>query len=93
MCYFNGMKTNTAADKEELNLVMLAQQYSDDDNARELFESMLWPDGPVVHIARIHHLKKTRNHERTRWQSWPSRASQKGKALEIRHYTNLSGRV
>lgn len=42
------MKTNKRAlDKEELNLVTLAMNYSDEDKARELFESIRWPNGPV----------------------------------------------
>lgn len=40
--------------KEELNLVTLAQQYSDEDKARELLESMLWPDGPVCPHCKNH---------------------------------------
>jgi transposase-like protein len=32
---------------EELNLVTLAQKYSDNEAARQLLESMLWPNGPV----------------------------------------------
>jgi transposase-like protein len=32
-------------EKDELNLITLAQQYSDDDKARELIESLLWPHG------------------------------------------------
>ena len=46
------MKTNDAAD---LNLVELAQKYSDEDKARELLESILWPNGPVCA-----HCKSTR---------------------------------
>lgn len=34
-------------DKDELNLVRLAQEYSDEDKARALWESLRWPDGPV----------------------------------------------
>ena len=30
-----------------LNLVSIAQKYSDEDAARELLESLRWPDGPV----------------------------------------------
>ena len=41
MCYFYYIKYEQ---KEELNLVTLAQQYSDEDKARQLLESMLWPD-------------------------------------------------
>ena len=32
-------------EKDDLNLVTLAQKYSDNDRARELLESMLWPHG------------------------------------------------
>lgn len=32
---------------EELNLIKLAKDYSDEDKARELLESMRWPDGPI----------------------------------------------
>jgi transposase-like protein len=32
-------------EKDELNLITLAQEYSDNDKARELLESMLWPHG------------------------------------------------
>lgn len=31
----------------ELNLVTLAQQFSDEDKAREFLEKLRWPDGPV----------------------------------------------
>jgi len=37
------MKTECNA--EELNLIKLAKEYSDEDKARELLESMRWPDG------------------------------------------------
>ena len=43
MCHIYHMKT--PEEKDELNLIMLAQQYSDDDKARELLESLLWPHG------------------------------------------------
>ena len=46
MCHvYSGMKTTT--DKDELNLVSLAQQYSNEDKARQLLESLIWPNGPV----------------------------------------------
>lgn len=44
----------TTTEKEELNLVTLAQKYSDEDKARELLESMLWPDGPVCPHCKNH---------------------------------------
>ena len=43
---------NTTEEKGELNLITLAQQYSDDDKARELLESLLWPQVPIARIAR-----------------------------------------
>lgn len=41
-------------DPEELNLVKLAKEYSDEDKARKLFESIRWPDGPVCPHCRNH---------------------------------------
>jgi transposase-like protein len=40
--------------KDELNLITLAQEYSDEDKARTLLESMLWPDGPVCPHCKNH---------------------------------------
>jgi hypothetical protein len=37
MCHIYGMKTKVE-DKEELNLVTLAKEYSDEDKARQLLE-------------------------------------------------------
>jgi hypothetical protein len=53
MCDINDMKENME-EKDELNLITLAQQYSDEDKARELLESMLWPDGPVCPHCKNH---------------------------------------
>jgi transposase-like protein len=39
--------TTEQLDAEDLNLITLAQQYSDNDKARELLESLRWPNGPV----------------------------------------------
>ena len=36
-----------APETEELNLVTLAQEYSDEDSARALLESLRWPNGPI----------------------------------------------
>jgi transposase-like protein len=42
------MKTERVEfDPEELTLVTLAQEYANEDKARALLESMLWPHGPV----------------------------------------------
>ena len=35
-------------DADELNLITLAQQYSDNDKARELLEKLRWPDGKPI---------------------------------------------
>lgn len=34
-------------DADDLNLISLAQEYADDDKARELLERLRWPNGPV----------------------------------------------
>lgn len=34
-------------DADEINLIKLARDYSDNDKARELLESLRWPEGPV----------------------------------------------
>jgi transposase-like protein len=42
------MKTQKRkVEAEELNLIKLAQEYADEDKARELLESMRWPSGPI----------------------------------------------
>lgn len=42
------MKVEKASlNSEELNLFKLASEHSDNDKARELLESLRWPDGPV----------------------------------------------
>jgi transposase-like protein len=41
------MKTETAEEKDELNLISLAQEYSSDEKARAFLESKLWPNGAV----------------------------------------------
>jgi hypothetical protein len=37
----------TELDKYDLNLMTLAQQYSDEGKARELLESLRWPNGAI----------------------------------------------
>jgi transposase-like protein len=41
------MKAKEPFDAEELNLIKLAQEYSNEDKARELLERLLWPHGAV----------------------------------------------
>jgi transposase-like protein len=41
-------------EKDELNLITLAQEYADEDKARSLLESLLWPDGPVCPHCKNH---------------------------------------
>ncbi|HUA38245.1 MAG TPA: IS1595 family transposase [Candidatus Sulfopaludibacter sp.] len=40
--------------RDELNLISLAQEYADEDKARGLLESLLWPDGPVCPHCQNH---------------------------------------
>jgi hypothetical protein len=40
--------------ENELNLVMLAQEYASEEKARELLERMLWPEGPVCPHCKNH---------------------------------------
>lgn len=44
----------TLKEKDELNLVTLAQEYADEDKARGLLESLVWPDGPVCPHCKNH---------------------------------------
>lgn len=47
------MKKNPEFDDDELNLVTLAQEYSDEGKARSLLESLRWPNGATCpHCAR-----------------------------------------
>jgi len=52
MCHINYMKE--IEEKEELNLITLAQEYSDEDKARGLLESILWPDGAICPHCKNH---------------------------------------
>ena len=52
IAYVYRMKNDikTTADEfsaDDLNLISLAQEYSDEDKARELLERLRWPNGPV----------------------------------------------
>ena len=42
-----GEKAHVLSMDNELNLVTLAQHFSDEDKAREFLEALRWPDGPV----------------------------------------------
>jgi hypothetical protein len=49
------MKTETTEERDELNLITLAQEYADEDKALGLPESLLWPDGAICpHWASSH---------------------------------------
>ena len=41
------MKKKPAQDADEINLISLAQKYSDNEDARRLLESWRWPNGAV----------------------------------------------
>jgi len=50
-------------DKDELNLIKLAQEYSDEAKARSLFESWRWPNGPTCphcHFNEVYKLSSKR---------------------------------
>lgn len=51
------MKTQPEQENEELTLKKIAKEYADDDKARALLESMLWPSGPVCPHCKNHHEK------------------------------------
>ena len=55
MCHIYYMKTNE--EKDELNLITLAQEYADEDKARGLLESLLWPNGAVCPHCKNHNGK------------------------------------
>jgi len=40
-------KGETAFDADDLNLISLAQEYADEDKARELLERLRWPNGAI----------------------------------------------
>ncbi len=48
----------TKLDGDELNLMTLAQQYSDNDKARALLESLRWPKGPVCPHCQFNEIYK-----------------------------------
>jgi transposase-like protein len=48
------MKIETTEEKEELNLITLAQEYADEDKARALLESLVWPNGVVCPHCQNH---------------------------------------
>src|SRR5260370_30520405 len=56
VCDRHAMKTKF--DAEELNLMTLAQQYSDNDKARALLESLRWPNGPVCPHCQFNEVYK-----------------------------------
>jgi hypothetical protein len=45
---------NETQDRDELNLITLAKEYSDEDKARGLLESLLWPNGAVCPHCKNH---------------------------------------
>src|SRR5579871_1859651 len=46
------MTMNDEFDADELSLLTLAQEYNDEDKARALLESILWPNGAVCPHCR-----------------------------------------
>jgi transposase-like protein len=50
----HAMKAHKPEEKEEFNLINLAQKYANEDTARALLEGMLWPKGPVCPHCKNH---------------------------------------
>jgi transposase-like protein len=48
VCHLYHMKIEATEERDELNLISLAQEYSDEDKARALLESLVWPNGKPV---------------------------------------------
>lgn len=48
------MKPKPEQENEELTLKKIAKEYADEDKARALLESMLWPDGPICPHCKNH---------------------------------------
>src|SRR5438552_8652453 len=46
------------SDADDLDLMKLAQEYSDEDKARELLESLRWPKGPVCPHCKFNEVYK-----------------------------------
>jgi transposase-like protein len=57
-------------DADDLNLISLAQEYSDEDKARELLEKLLWPKGVICPHCKFNEVykitAKTKSKEPTR---------------------------
>src|ERR1700733_9078550 len=56
----------TMIDADELNLMTLAKEYSDEDKARALFESWRWPNGPVCPHCKCDDVYKITSKETTK---------------------------
>lgn len=50
-------------DADEINLISLAQDYSDEDKARALFESWRWPNGPICPHCQHNEIYKLKGKE------------------------------
>lgn len=56
----------TTIDADELNLIKLAKEYSDEDKARDLFETWRWPNGPVCPHCKCDDVYKITSKETTK---------------------------
>jgi len=56
----------TKLDADDLNLIMLAKEYSDEDKARKLFEAWRWPNGPICPHCKFNEAYKITSKPDTR---------------------------
>lgn len=56
----------TKLDADDLNLIMLAKEYSDEDKARKLFEAWRWPNGVVCPHCKFNEAYKITSKPDTR---------------------------
>src|SRR5580700_3283381 len=55
------MKEKITLDADEISLISLAQDYSDENKARALFEKWRWPNGPVCPHCQAKEFYKLRS--------------------------------
>jgi transposase-like protein len=58
-------------DADELNLIKLAREYSDERKARELFESWRWPNGPVCPHCKFTEIYTIKSDAKSKNQARP----------------------
>lgn len=68
------MKTAETQDDDELTLIKLAKEYSDENKARALLESLLWPNGPICPHCKNSTEKPIYKLKPAKWSKSPARS-------------------